>query len=331
MSGLTLVTGATGFIGSHLTKRLLEKGEQVRVLVREPAKLKASGLESKKDLEVIQGDLLRTGDISAALNGVDRLFHTAGFISTFPKDREKVRKLNYDITCNLFKQSEKRDLKKIVYLDSIFALGGGDRKPADEETAYNLDGLKVTYVKAKRRAELFVRERILRGLPVVRVYPCYCYGPGDVNISSSRLVLLYLKRSLTGYIRGGQNVMDVRDAARGLYLGMKRGKKGQKYIVGGENLSYGEIFSMLEEITGYPKPRFVMSKRTGKFFGFLNQAVSSSPFIDTEAAELMGHYWYYDDSKARQELGYSSRSTAETLRDAVEWLCTSGRAPWPQD
>jgi dihydroflavonol-4-reductase len=240
-----------------------------------------------------------------------------------------VQRLNYDITRNLFDQSRKKGLKKIVYLASIFTLGGGGRKPVNEDTAYNLEGLGVVYVKAKRRAELYVREQIQKGLPVVRVYPCFCYGPGDVNISSSRLILSYLKRSLPGYIRGGQNIMDVRDAAQGLYLGMNKGSPGKKYIVGGENLSYTEIFTLLEKIAGYSRPKVTIPRRLGKVLGSLNQAVSSTPFIDKEAAEIMGHYWYYDDTRARRELGHSSRQAVKTLRDAVHWLCREGLAPWP--
>lgn len=329
MSKLTLITGATGFIGSHLTKLLLEKGEKTRVIVRNPAKLKAFALDRKNHLEVVKGDLLRREDIPAALDGVDRLYHTAGFISTYPKDKEKVERLNVDITTNLFEECGKTELNKIVYLASIFALGGGNREPADEDTPYNLEGLDVAYARAKRNAELYVGDKIREGLPVVRVYPCYCYGPGDLNNSNSRLLLTYLNRKLPGYIQGGQNVMDVRDTARGLYLGMTKGKIGEKYIIGGENLSYNEIFSLLEEITGYPKPKIRISRGIGKILGHLNQKVSSSPRIDKESAELMGYYWYYNDTKARKELGHSSRPVADTLRDAIQWICSRDMAPWP--
>ncbi len=328
MTDVTLVTGATGFIGSHLTKLLLRKGEKTRVLVRTPDKLRAFGLD-KRGLEVIRGDLLKPGDVSKALDGVDRLYHIAGFISTHPEDRTRLRKLNYDITYNLFEECRERGMSQIVYLASIFALGGGGKEPVDENIPYNLNDLDVTYVKVKRKAELYVEDRIEEGLPVVRVYPCYCYGPGDINNSSSRLILSYLNRSLPGYIRGGQNVMDVRDAARGLYLGMKKGKEGEKYLVGGNNMSYELIFNLLEELTGYPKPRLRMSRGMGKLLGYLNQALSSTPAIDKEAADLMGHYWYYDDSKARKELGYSSRPVEETFRDAIYWFCTRDMAPWP--
>ncbi|MBN1273585.1 MAG: NAD-dependent epimerase/dehydratase family protein [Candidatus Aminicenantes bacterium] len=329
MSNLTLVTGATGFIGSHLTRLLLEKGEKIRIFLRNPVKLKVFGLHEKDNLEVFKGDLLKPEDIPAALDGVDRLYHTAGFISTYPKDKKKVQRLNVDITTNLFETCGKIELKKIVYLASIFALGGGNREPVDEDTSYNLDGLNITYARAKRSSELYIRDKIREGLPIVRIYPCYCYGPGDLNNSNTRLLLTYLDRKLPGYIHGGQNVMDVRDAARGLYLGMTKGKIGEKYIVGGMNLSYDDIFSLLEGITGYPKPRIRMSKRTGKFMGYLNQMVSLSPIIDKDAAELMGHFWYYDDTKARKELGYSSRPVADTLREAVQWFCSRGIAPWP--
>lgn len=131
---------------------------------------------------------------------------------------------------------------------------------------------------------------------------------------------------MPGYIKGGQNAVDVRDAAIGLYLGMERGKKGEKYIIGGKNLSYYELFALLSEITVSPSP---LSGRMGKFIGLINQAFSSDPKLDRQSAEIMCRYWYYDDSKSRRELGYKPRPLRKTLIDSINWLCIRGSAPWP--
>ena len=325
---LTLVTGATGFIGSHLVKYLLKKGENVRVLVRNPDKLMIFGPEQNK-LDIVKGDLLKINDISTALDGVDRLYHIAGFISTLPRDKDKIYKLNYDITYNLFEECSKRNIEKIVFLSSIFALGGGGSIPVDEKVDCKLGDLNADYIRAKRMSEIYVREKISEGLPIVLVYPCFCYGPGDLNNSSSKLLVLFLNKKVPGYIKGGQNVVDVRDAAIGLYLGMERGKKGEKYIIGGKNLSYCELFALLSEITGYSHPKIKLSGRMGKFIGLINQAFSSDPKLDRQSAEIMGRYWYYDDSKSRRELGYKPRPLRETLIDSINWFCIRGSAPWP--
>lgn len=167
-------------------------------------------------------------------------------------------------------------------------------------------------------------------MPLVFVYPCFCYGPGDVYNSGSRLVLAYIRKELPAYIGGGQNVMDVRDAARGLVLGMEKGKVGEHYIVGGRNLSYEELFAELEAMTGMPPPKLKLPLFVGKWAGrLLEKTVKNSP-LDEQAALMMGRFWYYDDSKARRELGRTSRPLEETLRDSVTWFCEHKRARRPR-
>ncbi|MCB0218718.1 MAG: SDR family oxidoreductase [Chrysiogenetes bacterium] len=332
MAKLNLVTGATGFIGSHVVQQLLEKGEKVRVLVRTPAKLADVGIDANhENLEVARGDLLDPATIGPALDGVDAIYHIAGFISTAPQDRKRVYELNFDITKNLFEACEKADVKKIVYLASIFALAGGEKTPATEESPYNLESLNVDYTKAKRQAELYAYDKAKAGMPLVFVYPCFCYGPGDVYNSSSRLVLAYIRKELPAYIPGGQNVMDVRDAAGGLILGMEKGKVGEHYIVGGKNLSYEEFFGELQQLTGMAPPKVKLPLFVGRWAGKLLEKTMKNTPLDEQAALMMGRYWYYDDARARRELGYSSRPLEETLRDSITWFCENKKARWPKD
>ncbi len=334
MAGPTLVTGATGFIGSHVARQLLDAGEKVRVLVRSLEKLRDIGLAAEKNLEVARGDLLEPATIPAALEGVSRIHHIAGFISTAPVDRKKVYGLNYDITVNLFEACKKARIEKIVYLASIFALAGPsspkDTRPAREDSPFNLGALGVDYFKAKRKAELYAWECQRAGLPLVFSYPCFCYGPGDVYVSSSKMVLLFLKQQIPAYVPGGQNVMDVRDAARGLILSMEKGRVGEKYLLGGRNMSYDELFAALSQVTGMPAPKFKMPHGVAKFAGRAAELFSKAPAIDAQAALLMGYHWYYDDSKARRELGHASRPLEETLRDSVRWFCEKGMVRWPK-
>jgi dihydroflavonol-4-reductase len=329
MPNLNLVTGATGFIGSHAVRLLLERGERVRAFARNVRLLRDSGLEGRAGLEVFEGDLLDPASLPRALEGVDALFHLAGFISTAPKDRRLIWNLNYSITRNLFEACRVERPDRIVFLGSIFGLGGGSPTPVGEDVVYDLDDCRIEYFRAKRRTELYVQDCLEAGLPIVRAYPCYCYGPGDIHISSSRLLLAFLRRRVPAYIRGGQNALDVRDAARGLVLAMDKGRLGERYILGGANLGYAELFEILSNVTGYPPPRWVISQGIGRTAGRILQAFSKDPFLDEAEAFIMSHYWFYDDSKARKELDHTSRSLSETFRHAVDWLCSRGLAPWP--
>ncbi|MGK5091358.1 SDR family oxidoreductase [Deltaproteobacteria bacterium TL4] len=329
MSALTLVTGATGFIGSQVVLQLLKSGASVRVLVRTPEKLADFGLQSHPELNVCRGDLLDPKTIASALEGVETIYHIAGFISTLHRDQEKIHQLNYDITKNLFDACKQHSISKIVYLASIFGLGGGTQAPVNEETPFNLNYFPVDYVQSKRKIEIYARQCAKEGLPLVFMYPGFCYGPGDVYISSSRMIELFLQRKLPAYIPGGQNAMDVRDAAQGLILGMKKGQIGERYIIGGDNKTYQELFKILSQLTHLSAPRIKLPPKVGQIVGGLMELIRKDPLIDFQSATMMGQFWYYDSSKATRELGYQTRPLQETFRDAIIWFCENGRAPWP--
>ncbi len=320
MSSLTLVTGATGFIGSQLVQQLLERGERVRVLVRTPEKLRQVGLDPEADgLDVASGDLLEPVTIAQALEGVERVHHIAGWITTRRGNRKRLDDLNVTTTENLFGACANSDVDRIVYLASIFALAGGGPTPVNEDAPWDLDSLAVDYVQSKRVAELNARAWAERGLPLVFVYPCFCYGPNDVYDSSSELIVSFLKRRLPLAPAGGQNAMDVRDAATGLILGMERGKIGERYLVGGENTTYVDMLQILGRITQRRAPRRKLPPTLARVSGRLAERVSKDPPLDEQGALLTERFWWYDDSKARRELGYASRPLEETLREAVAW------------
>ncbi len=323
MSEPTLVTGATGFIGSHLARRLVERGERVRLLVRDPERLAAVGLAAGDAVEVARGDLLEPAAVEAALAGVRRVYHVAGLVSTDRRDRERVHRVNHDATVALFDAIRRAGtVERTVYLASIFALGGSeDGRPVDEEVEWNLAGLGVDYVEAKRLAEVHALRCRDQGMPLVFVYPCFCYGPGDVYRSSSRLIDTHLAGLLVVSLPGGQNAMDVRDAAEGLVLGMDRGRLGERYIVGGSNVTYAELGRTLARITGRrpPAPVGLPPSLLG-LSGWLAERTLRDPPLDAASARLASRTWYYDDRKARRELGHRSRPLEETLRDAVRWI-----------
>ncbi len=321
----TLITGATGFIGSHVASQLLERGEPVRLFVRDPDKLADVGIDIRAaGLEFAVGDLLEPETIGPALDGVGRIHHIAGAISLGRGDCRRMYDLNVATTRNLFDAARERPIERIVYLASIFALAGSTPTPAREDSPWLLHDLPVHYVQAKREAELFARNCSAAGMPVVFAYPTFCYGPGDVYESSSDLVLGFLRGKIPAYVNGGHNAIDVRDAAAGLIAAMERGRPGECYLLGGENVTFEQMFEMLSRVTGRRAPRLKLPEGVVRRAAWLAERTLKNPPLTEQVALMSARHWYYDDATARRELGHSSRPLERTLRDAVEWFESRG-------
>lgn len=315
----TLVTGATGFIGSHVARQLLDRGERVRLLVRDPSKLAEVGIDADA-VEIATGDLRDPATLPAALDGIARVHHIAGVIALGREDRRRMFELNVTTTRNLFAAARGANVERIVYLASIFALSGGTPRPATETDPWQQAALPVHYVQAKRAAELFARDCAREGMPLVFVYPTFCYGPGDVYESSSALLTGFLRGRIPAYVDGGHNVIDVRDAAAGLIAAMDRGRTGERYLVGGTDVSFEELFAMLARLTGKRAPLIKLSPGFARIAGRLAERVMAEPPLTEQMALMSARDWYYDDTKARRELGHTSRPLDATLRDAIDWF-----------
>ena len=315
-----LVTGGTGFIGRNLIGALLKKGYEVRALVRTPGRMKWS-----RKVEEVKGDVLIYETLPPAMKDVDGIFHLAGVISTRKRDEKFMYEINYIGSKNVFEAALKSGIKKFLYLASIFAMGAGTReKPADENIKFNLGNLKIPYFRAKRAAEIESKRYLEKGLPIIYVYPTFCVGPGDEYISSSRLVVDFLRGKIPVVPPGGFNAIDVRDTANGLILGYEKGKIGEKYLIGGTNTSYRDFLKKMAEITGKKAPSISLPPWLVKITGILLDPIMKNPPVDYGTGLMAGYYWYYDDSKARRELGHRSRPLKETLKDAINWFVEKG-------
>lgn len=317
---MILVTGASGFIGSHVAAQLLERGERVRTIVRAGSVRENLTPLIAAGLEIVEGDLLDGAVVRRALEGVTAVQHIAGWISTKQRDADKLHELNYVATQQLWQACRDAQVARIVYLGSIFALGGDSRAPVDEDATYTLDALPVPYFAAKRRAELLTEDAIAAGLPIVRAYPGYCLGPGDVYLSSMRALDVQRRYPLLTVIDGGMAFVDVRDAAAGLIAAQDRGKVGRRYLLTGRNLTWYELYTWSAHLLGRPRPRLVLPRTAAApFLSLLERVWDESPF-DRASADVMGRYYFYDDRRARSELGWSTRAFGDTLRDATDWL-----------
>ncbi|MCA9771401.1 MAG: NAD-dependent epimerase/dehydratase family protein, partial [Myxococcales bacterium] len=313
-----------GFIGSNLVRALQGRGEDVVITVRPTSSnVNLEGL----DVRQVECDLTDYAQTLRALKGVDRVYHLAGFISVREEDRQRVFDVNHEATVNLLGACKEVGVERVVYLASIFALGAGEGdESADEDVEYTLDWYPVHYFQAKRLAELHARRMADEGLPIVFVYPTFCFGPGDVYLSSSEMIVEFMRGRVPAYVASGIDMLDVRDAAEGLILGMEKGKLGERYLITGYHVPYKELFERLSTLTGRPAPRARIPKWALVPMARLAERFSKRPPLTVQAALLMKRSWYYRGDKARRELGFRNRPLDETLRDAVAWFREHGYA-----
>jgi dihydroflavonol-4-reductase len=326
-----LVTGASGFIGSRIARQLCERGDRVRVLVRQGSSLAAlKGLP----VEVSYGDITIGHTVYRALAGCDRLFHVAAVYKMWDPNPKKVLDPAIVGTREVLSAARARgdDLEKIVVTSSVAAIGCG--KPGDvldEDADWRLDDAEQ-YIVAKRRAEEIALEAS-RDLPIVAVCPGGVFGPGDAKPTpSGGLVLRYLNWSLPFHFPGGPNgisVTDVDDVARGHLLAMEKGRVGQRYILGGENLTLTQIVETLAGITGLPGPGGEPPKGVAELFGRVSELYARLSGDEPEITHKMardffdGSFWV-SSSKAERELGYVHRPARKTLARAIRWYLDRG-------
>src|SRR5262249_10621831 len=209
---------------------------------------------------------------------------------------------------------------------SIFALGVGadGGAPVDETVTYNLNDMHASYFRAKREAELAIPGFQSQGLDVVTVYPGFCAGPGDRHLTSSRLIVAYLRHQLPAYLPGGLCQVDVRDAAHAHILAMKRGGTNEKYLVTGHNVTYRGIFQRLAHITGRTPPSLRLPVAPLGIAGAALERLSPKPILDPGIVQLLHHTWWYNDFKARRDLAIEYRPLEDTYSDAVTWFLHQG-------
>jgi len=323
----TLVTGATGFIGSHIAKKLVDRGEHVKVLLRGSSK--TTNIDDI-DVERVYGDVMDLSSINEALTGCDTLYHTAGVASFRKDDYQKMEDINVGGTSNILNAALESGVKKAVHTSSIAAIGVDSQGGiADEQTKYDLDYLGVKYLETKHRGEQIALELAKKGLPLVVVNPATVIGTGDIYLSSTAFILWYYKKKFPGYMDGTLNMVDVEDVADGHILAAEKGKIGERYILGNENFTLLELFSLLEEVTGVPKPKmkipYFMALASGYFVErILGMSFPNYSTMDLDSVKLSKLRWHFDSSKAIAELGYQPRDIKKSVKNTLEWFRENG-------
>ncbi len=321
----TLVTGATGFLGSALVRELLRRGADVRILRRYHSKLDLLG-DSANTVEHAVGDVTDLESVREAMRDVTRVYHVAGLVAVIARTRgliARMRAVNVRGTANVADAAREAGVQRLVHTSSIAALGRSERAPSltDESATWHASRLNTHYAISKHDAELQICRSVAEGLDAVVVNPAVIFGPGRPGENTMRIFEAIRQRQSPGNPSGGVNVVDVEDVAAGHILAMEHGRTGERYILGGENLSWKTIFSQLALAAGVPAPHrniplgVAMAIATAAELGAAFRR--KNPVIDRVSIRGMYQFWRISSKKAAQELGYSYRPFAETTRRMV--------------
>jgi dihydroflavonol-4-reductase len=323
----TLITGATGFIGSAVAREISEKGTQIRCLVR-----KTSNLKNLDGLYVglADGDIRDIDSLRRALKGCDSVYHLAAVYSNWLPDPGLMYRVNEEGTRNVLTACREAGIQKIVYCSSVAALGAHGKTPADESAQFNLNSTKDHYYISKYRAEQVALEFARTGLPVVIVNPSNPIGPRDIAPTpTGALIINLLKGKFPGYVDGGINLIDVTDCAQGIVAAMEKGRTGEKYILGNRNVSIKEYFDLIVKAVDRGKsPSLRIPAWMAVFSGFgyqmLARITGKPPVTSASWARVGSHYSWWDCTKARENIGLGQRPVEESIADAVKWFETNG-------
>ena len=312
------VTGATGFIGSHVAGELAVAGHEVRVTVRDRRRLRAL-----EDVEAspVQANVLDRRSLRRAFDGAEIVFHTAGMVASRPPS--EVWRVNAVAPRLVVEAAARAGVRRVVVTSSVGACGPARaERPANEQNPWPEEGSGFIYTDAKHEGELAAFEAGDRlGLEVVAVNPAYVLGaalnrsmPGE---TSTRIVANYLRGRLPAIVDAYTNIVDVADVAQGHLLAARKGRAGERYILGGDNLRWSGVIDRVARISGIQYPLIVLPPEIASAVGML-QRFGHRPGL-FEGIRLMAPDWRYSSAKARRELGYAPRSANETLERTVSW------------
>lgn len=330
MNGLrapVLVTGAAGFVGSHVVFKLLERGEPVRVMVRRQSSLR--NLEGLS-LDIVYGDLTDPDSVRAAVSGCRRVFHVAADYRLWSRDPSELYRNNVQGTRHVLEAARAARVERVVYTSTVGTLAvSGQGNPTTEEGPVRLTDMIGHYKRSKFLAEAETVAALKQGLSVVIVNPSTPVGSHDVKPTpTGQMILDFLNGRMPAYVDTGLNLVDVEDVAEGHLLAMEKGRVGQRYILGHRNLTLREILQILARISGRPAPRVRLPISLALGAATVSTALSfmtgRPPRVPLEAVRMSRKKMFFDSSKAIRELGLPQRSVEEALEKAVRWFRDNG-------
>ena len=321
----TLVTGASGFVGSAIVRHLLDAGHSVRVLLRSSSP--HDNLEGL-DVEMVIGDLTNTSSLKRAAGGCATLFHAAADYRIWAPHPQTMYAANVDGTRNMMRAALDAGVHRIVYTSSVATLGiHQNGTSADEETPSSLDSMIGHYKRSKFMAEAVVRDMVTaEGLPAVIVNPSTPVGPRDIKPTpTGKMILDAARGRMPAYVETGLNIVHVDDVATGHLLALNKGMIGDRYILGGENMSLKDILSQIATITNRNPPHIRLPHHVVLPLAWIAQALAcisgtAQPIMTVDGVRMAKKHMFYSSAKAERRLGYTHRPAAAALRDAIAWF-----------
>lgn len=323
----TLVTGASGFVGSRITRLLLKSGHRVRVLVRP-----SSDRSNVRELEVseVTGDLRDPASLERALEGCDALFHVGADYRLWTRRPAELYASNVDGTRNIMEAALRANIRRIVYTSSVATLGlNPTGQPADETTSVTLEDMIGDYKRSKFMAEEVVSHLVReRQLPAVIVNPSTPIGPGDIKPTpTGRLIQDAATGKMPAFVDTGLNLVHVDDVAQGHLLAFEKGEVGRRYVLGGEDLTLQNILTMIADITGRPAPRIKLPHNLVYHIAWISECWAhltngEEPRATVSGVRMARKHMFFASHRAERELGYRYRSAREALEDAVGWFAS---------
>jgi dihydroflavonol-4-reductase len=325
-----LVTGGTGFIGSHVVRRLLAEGLEVRCLVRPGSKrLNLTGLR----VEFAEGDLCQPSTLRPAIAGCEMLFHVAADYRIWARNPADLERTNVQGTRDILQAAAEAGVRRVVFTSSVAAVGrpqhNGDVGVGHEALDPTPEQLVGPYKRSKFGSDLVAREFAQKGLPVVIVNPSAPIGSHDIKPTpTGKMIVDFLNQKMPAYIDTGMNFVDVDDVAAGHWLAATKGKIGERYILGHQNLSLKDFLQLVASVAGMRAPRFKIPYGVAWVAGAISTGIAAitgkEPQIPLDGVRMAHETMYYDPSKAIRDLGLPQTSVRTAIQKAVDWFRGNG-------
>jgi dihydroflavonol-4-reductase len=321
---LVLVTGASGFVGSAVARTLLASGYQVRALVRATSPRVNLDLAG---LQVVEGDMRDERAVAQAMVGARYVFHVAADYRLWARDPDEIVRNNVDGTRAVLRAAQAAGVERIVYTSSVATLRlNPDGVPADESVMLSPEAAIGAYKRSKVAAESLALQMAAHdALPVVIVSPSTPIGPRDVRPTpTGRIIVEAASGRMPAFVDTGLNLVHVDDVARGHLLALQRGRIGQRYILGGENVTLARMLEMIASLTGRAAPRVRLPRRAIYPIAFVSEVIARftgrEPFATLDGLRMAKYRMFFTSARAQAELGYTARPAIEAVRDAIGWF-----------
>jgi dihydroflavonol-4-reductase len=322
----TLVTGAAGFLGSHVARQLVGRGDEVRVLLRPSSTNRAI---ADLSLEYVTGDLRDPASLDRAMKGVKRVFHVAADYRLWAKRSREIYDSNVGGTKNLLDAAKRAGVEQLIYTSTVATIAVDRPQHPNEFTDAKLEEMVGHYKRSKWMAEKEALNAAKAGLPVIVAMPTTPVGPWDWKPTpTGKIILDFLNGKMPGYVETGLNFVGVEECAAGHLLVAEKGKVGERYLLGGENLTLKAMLDLLSNITGLRAPMLKIPHVLALGVAYANtvfsRLVGREPGIPIEGVKIARHMMFVDCSRAKRELGFKAGPVAAALERAVRWYEANG-------